>query len=63
MKTKEVKPMKLINRYQNTDVVYCTDINDVIKDGNYNFVKVYKQENPNRLFLVNLDAFNVVKNK
>ena len=50
---------RLKNRYTG-EVVYCRDITKVIKDNSYTFVQVYKQELPARIYLVNLDAYEVL---
>ena len=55
---KQKKPVKLINRYNN-DQVFCDDLSDTLSDKNYIFYKVYTQNNPSRVFLVNKDAFIV----
>ncbi len=51
-----MKLVKLKNRY-NGEIVYCKDINDVIAEGTYTFIKVYKEELPDRIYLVNKDAY------
>ena len=54
-----MKTVKLQNRY-NGEIVYCKDINDVSVEGAYNFIKVYKEELPGRIYLVNKDAYVLV---
>ena len=54
-----MKTVKLKNRY-NGEIVFCDNIDDVIVDGTYNFIKVYKQESPQRIYLVNKDAYTLV---
>ena len=50
----------LKNLYTN-EIVHCINLNDVPDiDGNI-FVRVFKPENPERTFLVNYKAFNVIK--
>lgn len=56
----ENKYVKLKNRYHN-DIVYCKDINDVVDKGEYVFYKVFTKENPNRIYLVNKEAFDIIK--
>jgi hypothetical protein len=51
-----MKLVKLKNRY-NGEIVYCKDINDVTAEGNYTFIKVFKEELPDRIYLVNKDAY------
>jgi len=51
--------IKLINIYTG-DIVYTKDYKNVqVIDGN-EFLKVYSPENPQRSFLVNKKAFNVI---
>lgn len=57
MKTKIVT---LKNRYS-SEVLRTEDYDNVLKEGNYNFILVYHPENPQRKFLVNRDAYEVVK--
>jgi hypothetical protein len=54
-----MKIVKLQNRY-NGEIVYCKDINDVSAEGNYKFIKVYKEQLPERIYLVNKDAYVLV---
>jgi hypothetical protein len=54
-----MKIVKLKNRY-NGEIVYCKDINDVTAEGTYTFIKVYKEELPDRIYLVNKDAYVLV---
>jgi len=54
-----MKLVKLKNRY-NGEIVYCKDINDVTAEGTYTFIKVYKEEVPDRIYLVNKDAYVLV---
>ena len=54
-----MKTVKLKNRY-NGEIVYCKDINDVTAEGTYTFIKVYKEELPDRIYLVNKDAYVLV---
>lgn len=55
--------MKKIVKLKNTftgDIVFCDNIKDIQENDNMKFIKVYKQENPKRIFLVNKDAFVVM---
>jgi hypothetical protein len=54
-----MKPVKLKNRY-NGEIVYCKDIKDIVQDSSYTFIKVYKPELPERIYLVNKDAYEVL---
>ena len=53
-------PIKLINKYTKEEV-YTRDYNDVIKEGNNEFIQVFSQSNPQRTYLVNRTAFVVAK--
>jgi len=52
--------MKLVNKYTKEEV-YTRDYNEVIKEGNNEFIRVFIESNPNRTFLVNRAAFTIVK--
>lgn len=58
----EVKtnPVKLVNKYTR-EVVFTRDYDDVMREGNNEFIRVFKMINPNRTYLVNRQAFSVVK--
>ncbi len=60
MKKVKNKSVKLVNKYTKEEV-YTRDYDDVIKEGNNEFIRVYVQSNPNRTYLVNRQAFMVVK--
>jgi hypothetical protein len=51
-----MKLVKLKNKFTG-DIVFCKDIKDITEANGMKFIKVYKDENPSRTFLVNLDAF------
>ena len=51
--------VKLKNIYNN-EVVYCDDYNNVRTEGGVNFIRVYHAEKPERTFLVNREAYNIV---
>lgn len=53
--------VKLKNIYNN-EVVYCDDYNNVRTEGGVNFIRVYHEEKPERTFLVNREAYNIVTN-
>jgi hypothetical protein len=57
---KQVNPTKLKNRYTG-EVVYCTNIKEVIEQAPYNFIRVFKEDLPQRTYLVNKDAFELAK--
>lgn len=59
---KLLTPVRLENMYDH-DIVLCNDISDTINRDNYVFIKVYKENNPERTFLVNREAFNIIRNK
>ncbi len=54
-----MKPTKLKNIYTG-DIVYCHNINETSLVDEKVFIKVYSEENPQRTFLVNKAAFNVI---
>jgi hypothetical protein len=54
-----MKILKLQNRYTG-EIVYCEDVNDVVAEGAYTFIKVYKEQLPGRIYLVNKDAYVLV---
>jgi hypothetical protein len=53
-------PIKLVNKYTK-EKVYTRDYNEVIKEGNNEFIRVFNESNPNRTFLVNRTAFVIDK--
>lgn len=53
-----MKLIRLKNKYTN-ERVFCRDINDVMEDTLYTFIKVFSPDNPNREYLVNRDAYIV----
>jgi hypothetical protein len=57
---KQRKPVKLKNRYNN-EYLLCNDVKDVVTQNSYTFYKVYTESNPNRVFLVNKEAFVIEK--
>jgi hypothetical protein len=52
--------LKLINKYTKEEV-YTRDYDDVIREGNNEFVRVFQLSNPQRTYLVNRTAFTVAK--
>lgn len=54
-----MKLLKLKNVYTG-DIVYCKDITDTSETDSMIFIKVFKEENPQRSFLVNREAFVVL---
>ena len=56
----KANPIKLINK-DTKEEVYTKDYDDVIREGNNEFVRVFQLSNPNRTYLVNRTAFTVVK--
>ena len=52
--------VKLVNKYTKEEV-YTRDYDDVIKEGNNEFIKVFNQSNPQRTYLVNRTAFEIAK--
>ena len=56
-----MKPaLKLKNKYTG-EFVYCRKPEDVLDNGNgYYFYRVFKKETPDRIYLVNRDAYIIV---
>lgn len=52
--------MKLKNVYTG-EIVLCKDINETTKGDNITFIRVFKEEYPQRTFLVNQAAFKVIE--
>jgi hypothetical protein len=52
--------IKLVNKYTKEEV-YTRDYDNVIKEGNNEFIKVFNQSNPQRTYLVNRTAVVVAK--
>jgi len=52
--------VKLVNKYTKEEV-YTRDYDDVIREGSNEFVRVFNQSNPQRTYLVNRHAFEIVK--
>lgn len=55
-----MKDVKLENRYTG-EIVYCRNLDKITTSGDMVFIRVYKQENPEREYLVNRAAFEVVE--
>jgi ABC-type enterochelin transport system substrate-binding protein len=55
-----MKILKLKNIYT-SDIVYCKDLKDITEGDDKVFIKVFREENPERIFLVNRDAFVIEK--
>lgn len=51
-----MKSVKLKNIF-NGEIVYCNDLNDITETNGVKFIKVFKEENLDRTFLVNKEAF------
>jgi hypothetical protein len=51
--------VKLVNKYTKEEV-FTRNYDDVIKEGANEFVRVFTQSNPQRTYLVNRTAFEVV---
>jgi len=52
--------VRLVNKYTKEEV-FTRDYDDVIREGANEFVRVFTQSNPQRTYLVNRTAFEVVK--
>lgn len=62
MKTfvKKQKEVKLKNRY-NGEIVFTKNYNEFREEGGIKFIQVYNQTNPNRIYLVNREAFDIIR--
>lgn len=54
-----MKHTKLQNRYTG-QIVYCRNLTETVTSRDMIFVRVYSEENPQREYLVNLEAFSVI---
>ena len=52
------QPVRLKNRYSN-EIVYCNNLKETDSDNNYVFIRVFSKENPQRVYLVNKEAYEV----
>ena len=43
------------------EVVFCEDMKDVDVTENMTFIKVYRHDNPKRVFRVNKDAYRIIQ--
>lgn len=59
-KTKVSKDVELKNKYTG-DIVYTRKLNEVTNVNDINFIRVYSKDNPERTYLVNRDAYEVIK--
>jgi hypothetical protein len=53
------KVTKLKNRYTG-EVVHCFDLKDTVVNGIITFIKVFDPANPNRVYLANKEAFDII---
>lgn len=56
----KLNPVKLVNKYTQEEV-YTRNYDDVIREGSNEFIRVFNNNNPQRTYLVNKNAFHVVK--
>jgi hypothetical protein len=54
-----MKLIKLKNVYTG-EIVYCKDINETSEGGGLTFIRVFKEDNHQRTFLVNREAFRIL---
>ncbi len=59
-KTKVSKDVELKNKYTG-DIVCTRKLNEVTDVNGINFIRVYSKDNPERTYLVNSDAYEVIK--
>jgi hypothetical protein len=60
MNKAKTNPTKLVNKYTKEEV-YTRNYDDVIREGANEFVRVFTQSNPQRTYLVNRQAYDIVK--
>jgi hypothetical protein len=51
--------VRLKNKYTN-DIVFTKDIKDVYTQGGMDFIRVYNEKNPERTYLANKEAFEIL---
>ncbi len=51
--------VRLKNKYTN-DVVFTKNIKDVYTQGGMDFIRVYNEKNPERTYLANKEAFEIL---
>lgn len=56
---KKVKVKKLKNRYTG-EILYTKNINETIINGETTFIKVFREGNSQREFLMNKDSFEIL---
>lgn len=54
-----MKVLKLKNNFTG-EIVFCKDVNDVYEVNGISFIKVWKEENQQRIFLVNRESFTII---
>lgn len=54
-----MKTVRMKNIYTG-EIVFCKDLNETTEADNKVFVRVFKEENPQRFFLVNREAFTIL---
>lgn len=60
MNKAKTNPVKLVNKYTKEEV-FTRNYEEVIKEGANEFIRVFTQSNPQRTYLVNRQAFEIVK--
>lgn len=55
----KVKVKKLKNRYTG-EILYTKNINETVLNGEITFIKVFYEGNPQRIFLMNKDSFEIL---
>jgi len=56
----DTKNVKLKNKY-NGVIVYTKDYTDIYKVNEMIFIRVYDERNPERTYLANIEAFDIIK--
>lgn len=50
---------KLKNKYTG-EIVHCLDLKEIVVNGVITFIKVFDPANPNRVYLANREAFDII---
>ena len=57
-----MKPVKLKNLYTK-EIVFTENYEEIVQSGEIEFIYVYKEETPQRKYLANKNAFEILNNK
>ena len=57
-----MKPVKLKNLYTK-EIVFTENYEEIVQSGEIEFIYVYKEETPQRKYLANKNAFEILNSK